>query len=113
LAETLTFYLVSPGSSSFYSFFGFSELGLCLWQNRKKRFKKTPGIFWYTEKQPQPNCDIQMDLNDLVSSTSHGGTPGNKRPVTVIDRLKYAICSVLTGTHLVVSVIWSGAHFSV
>ena len=35
-----------------------------------------------------------------------------KRPVTVIARHKYAICSVLAGTNLIVSVTLSGAHFS-
>jgi hypothetical protein len=45
-----------------------------------------------------------------ISSTTF--KPGNKRPVTVIDRHKYTICSVLTGTNLIVSVTLSGAHFS-
>ncbi len=40
-----------------------------------------------------------------------GSKPGNKRPVTVIDRHKYAICSVLTGTNLIVSVTLSGTNF--
>jgi hypothetical protein len=48
-----------------------------------------------------------------IMPNSHDITkPGNKRPVTVIDQHKYAICSVLTGTNLIVSVSLSGAHFS-
>jgi hypothetical protein len=52
---------------------------------------------------------LQVWLKHLVSTTIK---PGNKRPVTVIDRHKHVICSVLTGTHLIVSVTLSGAHFS-
>ena len=38
--------------------------------------------------------------------------PGNKRLVMVIDRYKYLISSVLTGTTLNVSVTLSSLHYS-
>ena len=38
--------------------------------------------------------------------------PGNKRLVMVIDRYKYVISSVLTGTTLNVSVTLSSLHYS-
>jgi hypothetical protein len=48
----------------------------------------------------------------LALKVCHIYKPGNKRPVKVIDRHKYTICSVLTGTNLIVSVTLSGTHSS-
>jgi hypothetical protein len=50
-------------------------------------------------------------LVNFASQRAFGTSkPGNKCPVMVIDWHKYAICSVLTGTNLIVSGTLPGAH---